>query len=255
MKETMSFSPRVGLCLAAVGLATITTSARAIEYTYTGETGGGLSMNIQTADGDMNALVGQLIMTTSAPGWQSPLDTYCTDVGADLARTYNYNPYAFTDPQATGVNPKWISGGIQNAATIWYAYSASAGADATGVQEAGLQLAIWEALYNNKGTYTSSSFFSSSNGGFYIRSFDGGEIAAAAGDAATWLNSLGSLPSAPNGDWLAPVNGDGVICGSQGLLYPIAPPTQQVPEANSTLMLLGAALTTLGLAGRKLRSK
>jgi hypothetical protein len=251
MKKKMLFLPRVGLFLAAVGLANITTSASAVQYTFDGETGGGLVMGIQTSDQDVNALVGQFIMTTSAPGWQSPLYTYCTDVGADLAMTYNYTPYAFTAPQATGVNPSWISGGIQNAAAIWYAYGASAGADATGVQEAGLQLAIWEALYNNKATYTSSSFFNSSNGGFYITSSDSGNIGTAASDAAAWLNSLGSLPAAPNGDWLAPVNADGVIGGSQGLLYPSAPPIPQVPEASSTLMLLGAALTTLGFVGRR----
>jgi hypothetical protein len=152
------------------------------------------------------------------------------------------------------VDPKWVSNGIQDAAAIWYAFSATAGMDATGVKEAGLQLAIWEALYNNQATYTSSSFFNSSNGGFYITSYDSGDIALAANDAAAWLNSLDSLPAAPDGDWLAPVDSDDVICGSQGLLYPIAAPCE-VPEGTSTLMLLGAALTTLSLAGRKLHSK
>lgn len=254
MKGKMLFLPRVGLCLVAVGLAIITTSASAVQYTFQGETGGGLIMGIQTADGDVRADVGQLIMTTSASGWQSTLYTYCTDVGADLATTYNYTAYAFTAPQATGVDPQWISGGIQNAADLWYAFSASAGLDATGVKEAGLQLAIWEALYNNRTTYTSSDFFSSSNGGFHITSGDAGNIALAADDAAAWLNSLGNVPAAPNGDWLAPVNSDGVICGSQGLLYPITPPAE-VPEATSTLMLFGSALATLGFASRKLHSK
>jgi hypothetical protein len=114
----------------------------------------------------------------------------------------------------------------------------------TGIQEAGLQLAIWEALYNSRATYTSGSLFSSSNGGFYITSSDSGNIALAASDAAAWLNSLGSLPAAPNVQWLEPDNDS----GSQGLLC-------QVPEATSTLTLLSVALTTLGIAGWKLRSK
>ncbi|HVM59646.1 MAG TPA: hypothetical protein VMV72_02175 [Verrucomicrobiae bacterium] len=210
-------------------------------------------MGIQTADGSADAFVGQLIMGTSAPGWLPTLDTYCTDVGADLAKTYNYAPYAFTDPQATGVDPKWIAGGIQNAAAIWYAYSASAGADPTGVKEAGLQLAIWEALYNNNPPYSSTSFFDPSNGGFYVTSADFGNVARAANWAVTYLNGLGTLPAAPNGDWLAPVDWNGAICGSQGLFYPIAVP--QVPEMSSTFILLGAALTTLGFARRKLQSK
>ncbi|HTS16634.1 MAG TPA: hypothetical protein VMP11_03595 [Verrucomicrobiae bacterium] len=252
----MMFVPRVGLCLAILGLVGITTKVSAVEYTYEGETGGGLPMWIETSGGNMNALVGQLVMTTSTPGWQSVLDTYCTDVAADLARSYNYSPYAFTDPQATGVDPKWTSGGIQNAAAIWYAYSASANADPTGVKEAGLQLAIWEALYNNQATYTGTSFFDSSNGGFYITSADFGNVARAANYAASYLDSLGSLAPAPNGDWLAPVDSEGAICGSQGLLYPITPPPcQQVPDMSSTFMLFGAALTALGFAGRKFQSK
>jgi len=253
MKAKMLFTPRVGLCLAAVGLAIITTSASAVEYTFQGETGGGMVMGIDTASGNVNALVGQFIMTTSAQGWQSPLYTYCTDVGVDLASTYNYTPMSLSSAASVGgVNPSWISGGIQSAAALWYAYGATAAADASGVKEAALQLAIWEALYNNNATYTSSSFFNSSNGGFYITSFDAGKIGIAAIDAANWLDSLGSLPAAPPVTWLAPVNADGSIGGSQGLLYSGAPPSQ-VPEASSTLMLLGAALTTLGIAGRKLR--
>ncbi|MGO9244812.1 MAG: hypothetical protein ACLPT4_09475 [Verrucomicrobiia bacterium] len=243
MKGTMLFSARVGLFLAAIGLAVITTSASAVQYTFEGETGGGLVMGIQTSEGSMDALVGQFIMTTSAPGWQSPLYTYCTDVGAGLATTYNYTPLSLSSAASVGgVDPTWISGGIQNAAAIWSAYSASA---VTVDEQAGLQLAIWEALYNDQATYTSAGFFNSSNGGFYIISSDSGDIAVAASDATAWLNSLGSLPAPSNVEWLEPEND-----GSQGLLY-----QYQVPEATSTLMLLGAALTTLGFAGRKLRSK
>jgi hypothetical protein len=250
MKGTMSFSARVGLFLAAIGLAIITTSASAVQYTYTfeGETGGGLLMGIQTSGGGADDLVGQFIMTTSSPGGQSPLYTYCTDVGADLATIHNYTPMSLSSAASVGgVDPTWISGGIQNAAALWYANAASA---VTVDQQAGLQLAIWEALYNNQATYTSASFFDSSNGGFYITSPDTGNIGAAASYAATLLNSDPS--AAPDVTWLAPVYPDGSIGGSQGLLC--ASPTS-VPEATSTLMLLGAALTALGFAGRKLRAK
>jgi len=247
----MLYLPRVGLYLAAIGLAIITTSASAVQYTYTGETGGGLLMAIETSGGGQYDYVGQMNFTTpSTPTWLSPLSTYCTDVGIDLQSPYNYTPYTFAAAQAAsgGVNPKWILGGIQNAAAIWYA---NKGSVVTVDQQAGLQLAIWEALYNNPSGITASSFFSSSNGGFYILSSDAGDIATAATDAANFLNGLsGDLP-APDGTWLAPVGLDGSICGSQGLLYPIS----QVPEATSTLTLLGAALTTLGFASRKLRSK
>jgi hypothetical protein len=244
MKGTMSFSPRVGLYLAAIGLAIITTSASAVQYTFEGETGGGLVMAIQTSGGSQYDYVGQMNFATSTSGWLATLSTYCTDVGVSIASTYNYTPLSFTAAASVGgVNPTWISGGIQNAAAIWYANKGSA---VTVDQQAGLQLAIWEALYNNKSTYTAGSFFSSSNGGFHILSSDVGDIAVAATDAAGYLNGLSGDLAAPSGDWLEPNND----CGSQGLLYP-----SQVPEATSTLMLLGAALTTLGFASRKLRSK
>jgi hypothetical protein len=246
MKGKMLFSARVGPFLAAVGLAIITTSASAVEYTYTfdGETGGGLLMGIHTSDGSVNDLVGQFIMTTASPGGQSPLYTYCTDVGAALALVDNYTPMSLSSAASLGgVDPAWISGGIQNAAAIWSANAASA---VTVDEQAGLQLAIWEALYNNQATYTSASFFNLSNGGFYITSPDTGNIGAAASYAATLLDSDPS--AAPDVTWLAPVCPNGSIGGSQGLLC-------QVPEATSTLMLLGAALTTLGFAGRKFPSK
>jgi hypothetical protein len=250
----MSLSPRVGLFLGAIGLAIITTSVSAVEYNYTGETGGGLGINIYSPGlGGVNNLdVGQMNFTTSTSGWLSPLSTYCTDVGVWLANTYNYTPLSFSSAASVGgVNPTWISGGIQNAATIWYANNSASTVD----QQAGLQLAIWEALYNNKSTYTAANFFSSSNGGFHITSSDGGDIATAVNDAVSYLNGLSGDATPPTGDWLEPVNNSGSFCGgSQGLLYPISPPPS-VPEATSTLTLLGAALTTLGFAGRKLRSK
>ena len=187
MKGKMLFSPWVGLFLAAIGLAIITTSASAVQYQFNGETGGGLLMGIQTSGGDVNALVGQFIMTTSSPGGQSPLYTYCTDVDVDLASVHNYTPMSLSSAASVGgVDPAWISGGIQNAAALWYANAASA---VTVDEQAGLQLAIWEALYNNPATYTSASFFNSSNGGFYITSADAGNIDAAASYAAALLNS------------------------------------------------------------------
>jgi len=250
MRETMSLSPRVGLFLGAIGLAIITTSASAVQYTYTGESGNGLGIEIYSSGlgGWNNLLVGQMNFTTTAGGL-SPLNTYCTDVGVWLANTYSYTPVTFSQANSVlGVNPRWVSGGIYNAAAIWYANKGSAG---TVDQQAGLQLAIWEALYNNKSTYTSADFTSSLNGGFYLTSSElaNVDIGAAVTDALGYLNGSGypTETFAGAGDWLEPNND----CGSQGLLYPIS----QVPEATPTLMLLGAALTTLGFAGRKLRSK
>ena len=98
-------------------------SADTVQYNYTGETGGGVVIGLQTANYSGNALVGQFIMTTANPSFQSSLLTYCTDIGVDLNYSYNYTPTSLNS--ATGVAPAWISGGIQNAAALWSADKSS----------------------------------------------------------------------------------------------------------------------------------
>lgn len=249
MKNILSLNK---LAVLAAGLASAVSVASATEvtYTYTGETGGGVSMGIQTAEGSVNALVGQFDMTTTTSGFSSPLLTYCTDVGVLLSTTFNYTPTALSS--ANGVAPAWISGGIQNAATLWADDSAAA---TTATQTAGMQLAIWELLYNKVGTsYSASTFTSSGNGGFHVTTSNSA-VTAAETYAAQILNGFASLPSETGVEWLAPTEQNGSIGGSQGLLYQGAAPTgvpQGVPDASSTLGLLGMAVVALGLAGKKL---
>ena len=237
--------------LVAIGIVVATTSAMAVQYTYNGETGG-LDIQLHTVIPgytDASFAVGQLDMRTSDPLWISPLHTYCTDVGTLLSlATHAYTPLSFTDSRSTGVNPLWVAGGIQNAAKLWYAYNNLASTD---VQKAGLQLAIWEALYNNKSSYADSDFFNNiNNGGFYVESSNNGNIAAAVDYAELVLNNLSNLPSAPDGIWLAPtevVGGVTKIQGSQGLFY-------RVPDGASSLILLGIGITAIAVMGRRLRS-
>lgn len=236
--------------LVAIGIVVATTSAMAVQYTYRGETGG-LVIRLHTVIPgytDASFAVGQFDMRTSNPLWISPLYTYCTDVGTLLSVTHAYTPLSFTDPKSTGVNPLWVSGGIQNAAKLWYAYNNVASTDA---EKAGLQLAIWEALYNAKTTYADSDFFNNiNNGGFYIKSSNNGNIAAAVDYAELVLNQLSTLPSTPDGIWLAPtevVGGVTKIQGSQGLFY-------RVPDGASSLILLGIGITAIAVMGRRLRS-
>lgn len=206
--------------------------AAAVNYTFDGETGG-LVIKLHTLISgyeNVYAEVGQFKMTTTDAGWLDPLYTYCTDVGVILANSHEYTPLAFSDPASQGVNPAWISGGIQNAARLWYNYKDTALSD---VQTAGLQLAIWEALYNS--SFSHAGFFSSANAGFYIESADSGDIGSAVDYAVGLLNNLGSLPGAPDGTWLAPINQDGSIGGSQGLFYP-------APDTGSSLLLLTIAM-------------
>lgn len=251
MKNSVLFGK---LAIAAVGLmsAVQVVSADTVQYTYTGETDGGVSMGIDTASGNGTALVGQFIMTTANPSYTSTLLTYCTDVGVSLSTTYNYTPTPLAN--ATGVAPAWVSGGIQNAATLWYNDKGTA---TSVTQMAGLQLAIWELLYNSvASSYSSSTFTSSANKGFYVTT-TGSSITSAESYAATLLNGFKSLPAEQNVIWLDPTAANGTTnCGSQGLLYQ-TPGTTTVtsPDAGSTMTLLGLAVTALGVASRKLSRK
>jgi hypothetical protein len=223
-----------------------------VQYTYTGETGGGVVMGIHTGDYNGGALVGQFIMTTANPNFQSTLLTYCTDVNVFLSSPFNYTPTPLS--AANGVNPAWISGGIMNAATLWYNDKAGA---TTATQTAGLQLAIWELLYNAPLTgvnpYTGSIFNNTGNNGFYITSSDSKTISAE-GYAAGLLNGLSGLSTEQNVEWLAPTLPNGLTGGSQGLLYQTPGPTTppNVPDATSTFGLLGLAAAALTAMKRKI---
>ena len=218
--------------------------ATEVDYTYSGETGGGLVMGLN-AYGDVgNFLVGQVVMTTSTPGW-STLNSYCTDVGVNMASSSLYTSYAITDPQATGVNPKWVAGGGIAAATLWANYAGTV----NGVtQMAGLQLAIWELLNNNQSAYTANNFYSSQNGGFYVTSTDANSEAAV-DFAVNILGNLNGLTLEQNVDWLAPVDGNGNVGPySQGLLdQGPSSDTVPVPDAAPTFILFSFALFSLGL--------
>jgi hypothetical protein len=232
-------------------IAATTSIATAVQYTFQGETGG-VSIQLQTPNSSGTVALGQFHLTTSDAGWNSDLYTYCTDVGVTLATTHAYTPFSIP-PSQLGVSPSWVSGGIEKAAALYYYNNSLATA---GSQKAGLQLAIWEALYSTKSSYTKNDFFSSLNPTFHILAPDSGTVDTVATYAAQILNAVLGLSSADiltadqNTLWLAPVDRQGHISGSQGLLYP---GNTTVPEADSTLTLLGVAITAIGVAGRRMR--
>jgi hypothetical protein len=245
MKKNLSLGVLAAGFVSAVQIA----SATEVQYTYTGETGGGEVLGIHTSDYNGYALVGEFIMTSSTPGFTTPLLTYCTDVDTFLSTTYNYTPTPITATTPTGVSPTWTSGGIQNAATLWYNDKAAASAGGA-LSTAGLQLAIWELLYNNiTGGY---SFTSQNNNGFYITSTDSTTLAVE-NYAANLLGGLGSLSAAQNVEWMAPTMANGSIGGSQGLLYQTVGSTDlTAPDSTSSLALFGLAVIALGAVSRKL---
>ncbi|HEX3799472.1 MAG TPA: hypothetical protein VH413_12300 [Verrucomicrobiae bacterium] len=259
MKKLLSTGKLVALAAGLVSIAQVA-SADTVSYTYTGETGGGVSMDIKINGSSQGtyASVGQFIMTTSNPNYSSTLLTYCTDIGAVLANTYNYTPTALGS--ATGVAPAWITGGIQNVAKLWYndQNAPLAAGQTAATQTAGLQLAIWELLYNNitPGSFTTSQFSSSSNKGFQlVTTYDASAVSLAEQYACSVLNNLNNLPAEQNVEWLAPTSSTGKTTGSQGLLYETTgTKTVGGPDATTTLPLLGFAVTALGLARRKFKA-
>ncbi len=125
----------------------------------------------------------------------------------------------------------------------------------TATQTAGLQLAIWELLYNGvASSYSDATFNSSSNKGFYITTTGNGQVTAAEDYATLVLNNFKNLTATGNVEWLNPTTSGGTLnTGSQGLLYQI-PGTQTLtaPDVSSTLPLFGMAIMALGVASRKL---
>ena len=233
----------VGMCYCS-GLANASSS---VVYNYTGESYGGLGMGISVSDYTGPALVGEFVMTSTTPGYTTPLYTYCTDVNEWLQNTYTYTPTPITS--ATGASPLWISGGGKNAANVWYNNHNNT-SDAT--QNAGLQLAIWELLYNNVTTTISySTFFDAANNGFFLTDTSDANAVAAASDAADFINNLGSQPdNSGKVDWLAPTDANGQIGGSQGLLTVnpgTSSPPHTVPDSTPSLELLGLTAATLML--------
>jgi hypothetical protein len=245
---------KLAVVVAGLVTASVASASTVVQYTYTGETLGGITMGIDVGGHSGSGQVGQFIMTTTNPNFTSTLLTYCTDVGVTLQNTYNYTGTQLS--AATGVAPNWITGGIQNAATLWYNDKSKA---STVTQYAGIQLAIWELLYNTVKTgvnpYSASTFSNNGNGGFYITTTDANSIAAE-NYAASVLNSFSGLPASQNVEWLAPTYANGTIGGSQGLLYQV-PGTQTpgTPDASSTLGLLSVAMIGLSAVSRKFASK
>jgi hypothetical protein len=163
------------------------------------------------------------------------IGTFCTDVGVSWnSAATRYTAVAFAG--ADGVSPAWsvVPQAIQNVSYIYNQYylPAAANNSLTADQAAGMQLAIWEVLYDTGSQGTISSSLSSGN--FRARNFDTGTMT----DAAAYVADVNAARTGGwnftqyTDTWLDPVNN----C-SQGLIWNNTTP---VPEP--TTLIAGALL-------------
>ena len=150
--------------LGAAGLvaALVMGSTRAdAQATYTVGDGGLETVSWSLDNNSETGLAGAITLTyvsgNTSPG---TFTTVCTDVGGTVYLGYNYTYSALTpfSPATIGLDPTWglktgnaqynEAAGIQAAAEIFNAYvSVLTGTDTDA--KAGLQLAVWAALYNS----------------------------------------------------------------------------------------------------------
>lgn len=163
------------------------------------------------------------------------IGTFCMDVGVEWESGKAYTAKSFVAP--LGVNPAWSSiEAIQNAAFIYNQYFAPFGKNLSADQNAGIQLAIWEVLYDTGASGTVSANFAGGN--FRATGFGG-----ALTTAASYITSLQAARDnntfiVYTGTWLKADKND-----SQSLIFtPVPEPTTILAGA---LLLLPFAASTL----------
>lgn len=158
--------------------------------------------------------------------------TFCTDIGVSIkfGQTYNYDPVPFV-PTPTHPNPAWTANGIQFAAELYKSHLNEAIANP--VAGTGLQLAIWEVLYDTTWDVASGKFTAKNT-------LDNtAPVGAKPTDFTTaYLSQLSQVVPNYPGTYYQPQPKEGEK-PYQGLI--------RVPEGGATLALLGMGL--MGLAG------
>ena len=162
--------------------------------------------------------------------------TYCTDVNFPLLKgTAQYTPMSWSDAAEKNHSPLWTGGDTGLASSIYLTYYESVTSKAEAV---GLQLAIWNALYNGSDWNT---------GLFQVETATAGALNFA---ASVYGNIDGLIPPLA-GTWWMPIDGQGNQRMNQGLIGPTFP-SQRVPEPGSTVASLLAGLLGLSALRRKL---
>jgi len=143
-------------------------------------------------DGGAGFYAGGIQITGGGPGLPGSYTTVCTDLGGTI---YLGNNYGYSAPTlfsaSTGLSPAWgyspaaAPAAIENAAYIFYNNgNVLNGTDNSA--KAGLQLAVWEALYDTGNPNASLNVGTSAGSRFQITSGDSVAIA----DANSYLEGL-----------------------------------------------------------------
>jgi hypothetical protein len=257
----------VGLAAAVIWVAGTAKAQPISDYTI--GSGGLEAFNLQI-DGttDSSALAGGILLDKTSGVGPASFASICTDISGTVYLGYNYGyqgPVVFQGQ--TGLDPTWGAGNasglnnsvnaaaaIQAAADIFYKYGYVLTSGTTD-QRAGLQLAVWAALYNTAGGATPST------------SLDGSRFSVLGTSSATWSGSWGSTSAGTSTaisdaqTYLAAVNFNDLYSGSlmipdphqqygltaQEMLVSVTPVPEPTTMIAGALLLLPFAASTVRL--------
>jgi hypothetical protein len=204
--------------------------AAADSLTYTG-LGSGAWVNLNLGGVTETGWAGEINWTLNAGGVSRAITTFCADL-FDNAKTVQLGTFETT--AAVDLNPSISHGAVANAGSkaAYLVNTYATGAHSSSIQAAGLQIAIWQAMFGNTFTVLSST-------AHYTEL-----MAAVAG--FTLPNSVSSVAG-----YFDVVNGPSIGSGANGQDQVLI----GTPEPATILLLMFAFLGTLGYHGRlKLRA-